>query len=264
MEVAGNQNRTGSHPCLQAGNRKHAEWCKALNLKGHPTGHTSYTSPNSATNWEPNIRVCGGHIRSNHHHRQVVYSVHPSYGGGWQVPLFTHSRTATNNIAILTTCFPGLWPSHTSQNFLLPACTFHCCLLLWSGALYVRGSQCEAGSVLLVLSWVTEIIFCPSPYQESLFWAQSGSSGFFFPEYSESRSLKPALPFLYMPVMTTAWLQMLRVFSHTSFSCCDSIKPRSASVIETIHLINCNEAPIISNKFLSKTPLERHIASYQL
>lgn len=150
--------------------------------------------------------------------------------------------------------------------FSLPAhfTAVPCCGVGLCGAGCVRGFHCEAGSVLCVSSWVTEIFSCPTPHQESLCWAQPGNSGFFFPESSETCSLKLVLPSLYMPAMMTTWLQMLRVFSHTSFSWGDYINPRSASVIETIHLINCNEAPIISNKFLSKTPLERHTASYQL
>ena len=100
-----------------------------------------------------------------------------------------HSRAATTDVTILTTCFSPLCPSWVPQRaFLILQAHFSPvpgCKMGLRGAVCV--SHCESGSVLSVLSWVTEFLTCPHPphqRQKSLCWAQPSNSDFFFPERS--------------------------------------------------------------------------------
>lgn len=56
----------------------------------------------------------------------------------------------------------------------------------------------------------------------------------------------------------TSW-----VFSHNRNLQGNPIKSGSASVTETVHSSHLYFIPMVSNKFLSKVPLTRHVSTYQ-
>lgn len=102
--------------------------CKALNPKVQHPGHTSYTSLNSVMYWGPYIR---------HPSLGRAYSFKPLQRANLFCTLFlwrkltsttvftpTHSRAATNKMAILAICFPCLCPSILRRTFLFLAAHF--------------------------------------------------------------------------------------------------------------------------------------------
>lgn len=85
-----------------------------------------------------------------------------------------------------------------------------------------------------------------------------------FQRFPRRRHSQPILPFP-LRASNNDWLGSVTswVFSHNRNLQGNPVKPRSASVTETIHFINFHYVPIISNKILSKIPLIRHVAAYQ-
>lgn len=127
-------------------------------------------------------------------------------------------------------------------------------LFLYPHLLAFSGPPCSSYLASLLLS---------SPAkrdQVGLAWSQHPHNH--FPECSRQRSTAdPAFP---LPASdndklgsVTSW-----VFSHSRNLQSNPVKPGSASVTETVHIVNFFSIPIVSNKSLSKGLLTRHVATY--